>query len=508
MAVRRDAPPAFDRVPPQNIEAEQAVLGAMLLNRDAAGAAVETLGEDPREVFYVEAHQRIYTSAVDLFREGTPIDEVTLFDRLKRDGHLDAAGGATYIAQLTDAVPTSANIDYYARIVRDAAILRNLITTCDRLSAQAYTQEGEARDLLDEAESAIFTLAQAREVGQIAKVGELINPAVERIQKLIELHTGISGLSTGYRELDKMLSGLQASDMIVLAARPSVGKTALALNIARHVAIDEKKGALIFSLEMSKEQLTQRLLCMEGRINSDWLRAGFLAKQVMSQVTAAAGRMYAAPIYIDDTPNITILDLRSKARRLMAQREVSLIIIDYLQLMNAPVRRKGSENRQVEISEISRGIKGLARELHVPVVALSQLSREAEKDDRGVPKLSHLRESGSIEQDADVVLMLYRPPAHKRDDEEESGNNNNNLIKLNIAKQRNGPTGEMELLFFKNMQRFENAASEGAGGDLDEAAVASYGVGGFGEMDDDDGGGGVEYAESEEYPDGEDGVPF
>jgi replicative DNA helicase len=506
VAARRDARPTFDRVPPQNIEAEQAVLGAMLLNRDAAGAAIQVLGQDPREIFYVEAHQRIYTSVVDLSKESTPVDEVTLFDRLKRDGHLEAAGGATYIAQLTDAVPTSANVEYYARIVRDAAILRNLITTCDRLSANAYAQEGEARDLLDEAESAIFTLAQTREVNQISEVGHLVNPAVERIQKLIELHTGISGLSTGYRELDKKLAGLQPSDMIVLAARPSVGKTALALNIARHVAIDEKKGALIFSLEMSKEQLTQRLLCMEGRINSDWLRAGFLAKEVMSKVSDAAGRMYEAPIYIDDTPNITILDVRSKSRRLMAQRQVSVIIIDYLQLMNAPVRRKNSENRQVEISEISRGIKGLARELHVPVVALSQLSREAEKDDRGVPKLSHLRESGSIEQDADVVLMLYRPPAHKRD-EDEAGGGNDKLIKLNIAKQRNGPTGEIDLLFFKNFQRFENAASGAEAGEVDEAATAGYGADDYGDSDDESGGG-AEYANSDEYPDGEDGVPF
>ncbi|NIA14745.1 MAG: replicative DNA helicase [Nitrospiraceae bacterium] len=427
----------------------------MLLNREAVGIAIEVLGEDPADMFYVEAHRFIYAAAVGLYRRNAPVDELTLFQQLAADGHANDFGGASYLAELTGSVPTSANVEYYAKFVLDTAILRKLIQSCSQIVGAAYEHLGEAGELLDNAESAIFSIAQSREVNPIAKVGELITDAVERIQALIDSHTGISGLPTGYDRLDKMLSGLQPSDMVVLAARPSIGKTALALNIARHAAIDNGKGVLMFSLEMSKEQLTQRLLCMEGRINSAWLREGFQARDSMEKVTAAAGRVYPAPIYIDDTANVTMLEIRSKARRLIAQHDVSLIIIDYLQLMSGSSGSRRAENRQVEISEISRGIKVLARELHVPVLALSQLSREAERDDKGVPKLSHLRESGSIEQDADVVLMLYKPPAHRRQSEgDEPGDEN--LIKLSIAKQRNGPTGTIDLLFLRDMQRFEN----------------------------------------------------
>jgi replicative DNA helicase len=288
-------------------------------------------------------------------------------------------------------------------------------------------------------------------------VGELVPAAVERIEKQFKSHSGITGLATGFDELDKILSGLQPSDMVVLAARPSVGKTALALNIAAHAGIRENKGVMIFSLEMAQEQLTQRLLCMEGRIDSRKLREGFMPGQEISKLPAAASRVYPAPIFIDDTANITMLEIRSKARRHLAQHDVQLIIIDYLQLMMGTRR---AENRQVEISDISRGIKGLARELRIPVMALSQLSREAEKDDSGVPKLSHLRESGSIEQDADVVLMLWRPPAHTRTQGRNDQPADDNLIKLSIAKQRNGPTGIIDLLFLKNIQRFENVAKD------------------------------------------------
>lgn len=462
MAKRRDAKPVFERVPPQNIEAEQAVLGAMLLNRDAVGAAIEILRDDPADVFYVEQHQHIYSSMVALFRRNQPVDEVTLFEQLKRDGHDEDSGGATYIAQLTNAVPTSANVEYYARIVMDSALRRRLISACTTISGSAYESQGDISDLLDNAESHIFSIAQTQQLNPIHKIGDLVNDAVERVQHLINSHTGISGLPTGYPALDSMLSGLQRSDMVVLAARPSVGKTAFALNIAAHAALRENKGVLLFSLEMSKEQLTQRLLCMEGGINSRRLRDGFLAGGEMAKLTPAAGRLYSAPIYIDDTPNITMLEIRSKARRQRAQHDIDLIIIDYLQLMSGSSQTRRAENRQVEISEISRGVKGLARELNVPVVALSQLSREAEKDDTGIPKLSHLRESGSIEQDADVVLILWRPPAHKarRDDTDQV---DENLIKLSIAKQRNGPTGVIDLLFFRDLQQFKSVTGGAAG---------------------------------------------
>ena len=466
MAAQREPKPSLERVPPQNIEAEQAVLGAMLLNSDAVGAVIEVLREDPADLFYVEAHKQIFQAIIGLFRENRPVDEITLVDQLKRDGHYESSGGASYIAQLSGIVPTSANAEHYARIVLNAAILRKLITTCTVIASSAYEGEEDANELLDRAENSIFSIAQTRELNPISKVGDLVNAAIEQIERLIASHTGISGLATGYTRLDEMLSGLQPSDMVVLASRPSVGKTALALNMASHVAIRENKGVMIFSLEMSREQLTQRLLCMEGRIDSARLRSGFLAKEEMSKLQPAASRLYSAPIYIDDTANITMLEIRSKARRHKAQHDVQLIIIDYLQLMSGSGSSRRAENRQVEISEISRGIKGLARELHVPVLALSQLSREAEKDDTGIPKLSHLRESGSIEQDADVVLMLWRPPAHQNPEDE-------NLLKVSIAKQRNGPTGIVDLLFLKNMQRFENVAKPAGALEPDEEEYSS-----------------------------------
>jgi len=448
VATRRETVPVFDRMPPQNIEAERSVLGAMLLNPDAVGMAIEVLGENVSNVFYVQAHQHIYGAILALFRKNTPVDPVTLADQLTRDGHLEAAGGASYIAELSGVVPTSANLEYYARIVLDAAVMRRLITTCTQLAGEAYSGESEVNELLDRAEANVFSIAETRQLNPIYAIGDLVPESVERIENLIKLHSGISGLATGFPKLDELLSGLQRSDMVVLAARPSVGKTALALNVASHVAVHEGKGVLLFSLEMSKEQLTQRLLCMEGRINSKRLRSGFLARDEMPKLIPAAGRLSPAPIYIDDTANITMLEIRSKARRHMAQHDLALIIIDYLQLMSGSRR---AENRQVEIAEISRSIKGIARELRIPILALSQLSREAERDESGIPRLSHLRESGAIEQDADVVLMLWRPPKHEAEA-------NENLIRLSVAKQRNGPTGTIELLFFKDLQRFQTLA--------------------------------------------------
>ncbi|MBI4559065.1 MAG: replicative DNA helicase [Candidatus Hydrogenedentes bacterium] len=430
----------------------------MLLNPDAVGTAIEILRENAYDVFYLEAHQHIYAAILGLFRRNFPIDGVTLMEQLARDGRLEDVGGASYLADLGGAVPTSANVEYYARIVLDAAMLRKLITTCSHVAGEAYGLPGDVQNLLDRAEQQIFSIAAARQLNPISKVSELLEDSINRIEEIIKSHSGITGLATGFPKLDEYLSGLQSSDMIVVAARPSVGKTAFALNIASHVAIHLQKSALIFSLEMSKEQLVQRLLCMEGQIDSRRLRTGFLAQSEFPKLTRAADKLSRAPIYIDDTPNISILDLRSKARRHKSTQNLDLIIVDYLQLMNASAR---AENRQQEITEISRSIKGIARELRLPVVALSQLSREAEKDDTGIPKLSHLRESGAIEQDADVVLMLSRPPAHKRrnggkpDDEPLDSDN---LIQVHIAKQRNGPTGKFDLLFDRPVQRFKSLA--------------------------------------------------
>lgn len=435
-------------MPPQNLEAERSVLGAMLLSSDAVGTAIEILQTDAADLFYSEAHQHVYAAMVSLYAKNQPIDVVTLKEQLTRDGRLEDVGGLAYIADLAGAVPTSANVDYYARIVLDSAVLRRMIATCTKLIGEAYNLPEDVNALLDTAEGEIFAIAEKRQLNPIHKVSQLLEDSINKIEELIKSRSGITGVATGYTKLDELTSGLQPSDMIVLAARPSVGKTAFSLNLASHAAIKDNKNVLIFSLEMAKEQLVQRLLCMEGMIDSTRLRTGFLAQSEFPKLTKAADKLSRASIFIDDTPNISVLDLRSKARRHAAQHGCDLIIIDYLQLMSSP--RRG-ENRQVEIADISRSIKGLARELRVPVIALSQLSREAEKDDTGAPKLSHLRESGAIEQDADVVMMLSRPPAHEQEISK-------NLIHLNLAKQRNGPTGRIELLFDRNIQRFKNLA--------------------------------------------------
>ena len=440
------SPRAFDRTPPQSLEAERAVLGAILLNPEAVGTAIEVLHEHPEDVFYVRAHQHIYTAVLSLFEKGRPVDAATLLGQLTKEGTLEDSGGVTYIADLTGAVPTSANVEYYANIVLETALLRKLIGACTHIAGEAYSGKGEASDLLDNAESAIFAIAQQRQLNPIYPISELVGAGVQRIEMQINRDGGITGLPTGFTELDQILSGLQPSDMIILAARPSVGKTAFALNVACHIATKLGKSALVFSLEMAKEQLVQRLLCMEGQVDSARLRSGYLARDEFPKVQRAAATLSEANIFIDDTAGIGVLELRSKARRHKSQHPVDLVIIDYLQLMTAPGR---NESRQVEISAISRSIKGIARELNVPVIALSQLNREADKDDTGTPKLSHLRESGAIEQDADVVMMLSRP---LREEGRE------NVIQLTVAKQRNGPTGNIELIFEKNLQRFRSLA--------------------------------------------------
>ncbi|MEA3366294.1 MAG: replicative DNA helicase, partial [Candidatus Hydrogenedentes bacterium] len=371
MATRPKTDRVFDRTPPHDIDAERAVLGAMLLDPDAIGTAIEVLRDNPSEVFYAQAHQCLYGAMLSLYRNNTAVDATTLVHQLTRDGTLEEAGGASYVAELTSAVPTSANIEHYARIVLDTAVLRRTITICTRVIGKAYEEREDVNVLLDSAEADIFAIAEKRQLNPIQPVSQLLQPAVEKIESIIKSHSGITGIATGFDKLDELLSGLQESDMIILAARPSVGKTALALNMARHIAVRNAKSVLIFSLEMAKEQLVQRMICMEGEIDSGKLRTGFLAKHVFPKLQMAAGKLNTAPIFIDDTPNISILELRSKTRRHASQHELDLVIIDYLQLMNAGAR---AENRQQEISEISRSVKGLARELKLPVLALSQLS--------------------------------------------------------------------------------------------------------------------------------------
>jgi len=440
--------PSGDRKPPQQVEAERAVLGAMLLNPDAVGPAIEILRDRPEETFYVRAHQLIYSAVLAILKRNEVVDVLTLNAQLERDGQLDHAGGTAYLAELSGAVATSANVEYYAKLVLDAALLRRIISTCTRVASEAYNPTDEVTTLLDKAESEIFSIAEQRQTNPIWQVGELLHDGINRIEEQMRAQTGITGLASGFKDLDELLSGFQPSDMVILAARPSVGKTALALNVATHASLKLNQGVLLFSLEMSKEQLVQRVLCMVGQINTKKLRQGFMATHEFAKVQHAADQLHTAPLFIEDTPNISVLELRSKARRHAANKPCDLIIIDYLQRMRGIGR---SESRQVEIAEISRSIKGIARELRVPVIALSQLSREAEKDDAGMPKLSHLRESGAIEQDADVVMMLSRPPAHEAE-------GNENMIKLNVAKQRNGPTGIVSLLFEKDIQRFRDLA--------------------------------------------------
>ena len=447
VATQRNARAEFDRVPPYDEDAERAVLGSMLLNPDMVGTAIEILRGDPSEIFYFPAHQYIYEAVLSLYRKAKPIDAMLLKEQLLADGHLDEVGGIAYVADLSSVVPTSANMEHYAQIVSEKSILRRLITSCTRIVGEAFDSHDDVQGLLDRAEGDLFRIADQRQINPIVPISEMLDESVARFEKEIFSDNPISGLATGYDDLDKLTHGFQPSDMIVLAARPSVGKTAFALNIARNAAVDHGKKILIFSLEMSKAQLMHRLICTQGKINLKHLQEGYLAKDEFPKVQRAANALLGKPIFIDDSSNITIMDLRAKARRHMTKIGCDLIIIDYLQLMSGTSR---AENRQVEIAEISRSIKGLARELKVPVMALSQLSREAERDESGRPRLSHLRESGAIEQDADVVLMLYRPPVEDRKDEPDQ-------IKLDLSKQRNGPIGNIDLIFQKDIQRFRNA---------------------------------------------------
>jgi replicative DNA helicase len=448
VATQRQPVSAFEQLPPQNIDAERCVLGAMMLNNEVVGSAFEILRDEAGDVFYHDPHRHIYAAMLTLYKHGTPIDMMTLLEQLNRKGTLEKAGGPAYLADISGAVPTAANIEHYANIVLDNAILRKLIESCTAIAGKAYKTPEKVSDLLDEAETAIFKIAEKRQLTPIHKVSDLLEATIKHIEFIIKSRSGITGIPTGFSDLDEMTSGFQKSDMVVIAARPSVGKTAFALNIASNAALRNDKNVLLFSLEMSKEQLVLRLICMEGNINSRRLRTGFLAQNEFPKLTEAADKLSRASIYIDDTPGIGMLDLRSKARRHALQHGLDMVIIDYLQLMSPPSTAR-RENRQVEIAEISRGIKGIARELDIPVIALSQLSREAEKDDLGQPKLSHLRESGAIEQDADVVIMLARPPKSEQEE-------NRDLINVSLAKQRNGPTGEFKLMFDRNLQRFKN----------------------------------------------------
>jgi replicative DNA helicase len=430
------------KIPPYNLEAEQSVLGSMLLSKDAITVAAEQL---QAQDFYKESHKKIFEVIVRLYEDREPVDLITVTEALRTAKILEQIGGATYLTALTEIVPTAANISYYCKIVEEKALIRRLINTTSEILSMAYDQQNEVEDLLDEAERRIFEIAQKRRVENFHHIKEILFDTFERIEQLYNSEGGITGVPTGFPDIDEKTSGLQPSDLILIAARPSMGKTAFALNIAQNAAIRYKVPVGIFSLEMSKEQLVQRMLCAESNVDSHKLRTGKLDEEDWPRLARAMGPLSEAPIYIDDTPGISSLELRTKARRLKAEKGLGLVIIDYLQLMSG---RTASENRQQEISEISRSLKALARELSVPVVALSQLSRAPEMRADHRPILSDLRESGSQEQDSDVVAFLYRDDYYNPDTDKK------NIAEIIIAKQRNGPTGTIELVWLPKFTKF------------------------------------------------------
>lgn len=436
-----------ERQPPQNIDAELAVLGAIVVEPEVIHRVVDLVRP---EDFYQESHRLIYETMLRLDDSGTPIDVITLAAALRQAGYLERAGGASYIAALADVVPTTAHTEHYARLVAEKALLRTLIQVATRIRDLGYEAETDPHYLLSEAERLILGLTQDRSSAVFTPIRAVVELALRHIEEVYKAEGEILGLPTEFTDLDRLLSGLWPQDLIILASRPSMGKTSLALSIALNVA---KKGVPVgfFSLEMSKEQLVQRLLAAEARVDHRQLRTARLEDEDWQKLTEAASRVSAAPIFIDDTPAPTVREMRAKAKRLKAERGLGLLIIDYLQLMQ-PTRR--AENRQQEIAEISRALKGLAKELNIPVLALSQLSRAVEQRQDKRPVMSDLRESGSLEQDADVIMFIYREEYYRKDSEKKG------IAEINVAKHRNGPVGTVELAFLKEYTCFVNLAWE------------------------------------------------
>ena len=429
----------------------------MLMDQDAALKAAELIDDS---MFYREAHRILFRGMVSLVERRDVIDPVTLSNELQKRGDLDRAGGLEYLGGLIDTVPTAANIEYHARIVRDKALLRRLIEAATHIIQDVYEGSAESEQLIDNAEHRVFQVAQLRKSADFARLKTLVWPTMERIEQAHLAGGGVLGVPSGFTDLDNLTAGFQRSDLIVVAARPSMGKTAFVLNVAHNAAIDHKVGVAIFSVEMSKEALVQRMLCSEGLVDAQRLRRGRLRDDDYPKLATAAGLLGTAPIWIDDSPALTPLEMRSKARRLKAENEIGLVIVDYLQLMQGPT---DAENRNQEISFISRSLKGLAKELDVPVMALSQLSRATEQRGDRRPQLSDLRESGAIEQDADVVIFIYRPEMYlgavdERGEtlKDRDGDAIEGLAEIIVGKQRNGPTGTVKLVFKKEFTRFDN----------------------------------------------------
>jgi replicative DNA helicase len=423
---------------------EQSVLGAILQENYALVRVLEVLQERD---FYQDAHRWIFQAMIELFQENVPIDVLTVTERLKKKNRLETVGGGAYLAELVEMVPTAAHVWHHAQVVREKAVLRALIQTATAIVTQSYEDADDVDMLLDRAEQAIFEISQRRTTSGFVDMNTILKESFKKIEQLYERKELITGVPTGFTDIDRCTAGFQPSDLIIIAGRPSMGKTALGLNIAQHVGVQVGRPVAIFSLEMSKEQLAERMLCAKAQIDSSKLRTGFLRHEDWPVLINAANALSEARIYIDDTPAQSVLDIRAKARRLRAELgDLALVIVDYLQLMQG--RNMRSESRQQEISEITRALKALAKDLSVPVIALSQLSRAAEQRDR--PRLSDLRESGAIEQDADVVALIYREEVYNEDSAKKG------IAEINIAKQRNGPTKVVELAFRGQFARFDN----------------------------------------------------
>ncbi|OHB46773.1 MAG: replicative DNA helicase [Planctomycetes bacterium RIFOXYC2_FULL_41_27] len=436
----------LERTMPQSIEAEMSVLGAMILDNEVINLVIPILN---KLSFYKTAHRELYQAIVDIYDKGQPVDLVVLREELKKRSLLEKVGGVEYLMELEEAVPTIGNVEYYANIVREKAIKRNLIEVAATIQKQSFEESTDTEHLLDASERAIFDITQRKFNTASTKLNEILKETFSRIENLHDRQSRLTGLSAGFYDLDDITCGLQPSELIIVAARPSMGKTSLVLNVVEHVGVVEKKPVVIFSLEMSAQQVAQNMLCSHARIDAHKLRMGFLDDKQWSDLSYGLGSLSEAPIFIDDTPGLTVLEMRAKARRLKAQYDIQLVAVDYLQLMES----SREENRQQEISVISRRLKSLARELKIPVIAVSQLNRSVESREGHRPRMSDLRESGSIEQDADVIVLLHRDNYYDPDKD--------NTAELIIAKQRNGPTGVVKLTFLSHFMRFESLASMG-----------------------------------------------
>jgi replicative DNA helicase len=443
------------KVPPQNLEAEMSILGGILLDNEAINRALEIIRP---EEFYRESHRKIFRAMIDLSNNGEPCDFITLTAMLKKRGELEDAGGAAYLATLVDYVPTAANIAYYCKMVKEKAVSRNLITAATEIVTKSFNDQTNVEELLDNAQKAIFEISENKLRPAFYHVKDLVGTTIRTIEKLYEKKEHVTGIPTGFIDLDGMTAGFQKGDLIIVAGRPSMGKTAFALNLGQNAAIhsEQKSGVAIFSLEMSKEQLVTRLLCSEARIDASRLRTGHLIESDWGRLMNGAGKLHDAQIYIDDTPAISVLEMRAKCRRLKAEKDIGLVVVDYLQLM----RGASTESRQQEISEISRSLKALAKELNIPVVALSQLNRGLESRTDKRPMMSDLRESGAIEQDADVIMFVYRDAVYceacKKRDGSCTLEGHERQAEIIIGKQRNGPIGSVNLIFNGEYTKFEN----------------------------------------------------